>query len=91
MPKWPDHSMMAAHNGRPTAAVVALACALALLLSPSVPTLYRLRIGTVLQCTNWREADLLRYPLLVLACAVYAALRRGMWLRFLACRDRMGV
>ena len=66
--------MVAAHNGRPTAAVVALACALALLLSPSVPTLYSLRSGTVLQCTNWREADLLRYPLLVLACAVYAAL-----------------
>jgi len=66
--------MVAALNGRPTAAVVALACAVALLLSPSVPTLYRLRIGTVLQCTNWREADLLRYPLLVLACAVYAAL-----------------
>ena len=66
--------MVAAHNGRPTAAVVALACALALLLSSSKPTLYGLRSGTVLQCTNCRDADLLRYPLLVLACAVYVAL-----------------
>ena len=59
---------------RPTAAAVALACVPALMFSPSVPALCGLRSGTALQCTHPRDFELLRCPMLVLACAVYAAL-----------------